>query len=258
MEKSDEKHASEPREWADDEDGWRGLADSYDWPERHPGMPTVEEASRQADPILWVRACRDPDCVFYAAGYSPGESDARRMYGLELVRESRWMQWIEIDHRFLDWEGPGDYNYRVDESWSPVRASEVLRRDPGYRPIPEEERCIHPLHPFVTSPDFGTLKASLGGAVAIHTLAIVGGDFDADRDGHRLGTHWTPMGWLNLEEREAWAREDVAQGKMSVAVRDLESVPPEWRPYVVSFDDLPDDGPCEVFYTRGMYYVRPK
>jgi hypothetical protein len=258
MEKSDEEHANEPWEWADDEDGWRGLADSYDWPERYPGMPTVEEASRQTDPILWVRAWRDPGCVFYAAGYSPGEHDARRIYGLELERELRWMEWVEIDRRFLDWEGPGDYNFRVDESWSPVRASEVLRRDPGYRPIPEEERSIHPLHPFVTSSDFGTLKASLVGAVAIHTLAIVRGDFDADRDGHHLAAIRTPMGWLNLEERQAAAREMATQGRMSVAVRDLDSVPPEWRPCVVSFDEMPDGGPCEVIYIRGMYYVRPK
>jgi hypothetical protein len=258
MGEDDKNGPGEPWKWPTDGAYWEGLADCCGWPEEYPGMPTVEQASRQADPVLWVRAWNQPDYVFYAAGCTLGEWDDRWIYGLLLMHGPKWFEWIQVDRWRLDTLDIGWFDLRVDESWSPVRASAVLRRYPELKHIPEEKRDEHPLHPFVTSPDFRTLKASLGVTVAITSLAIVGEDFDADRDGRRLGTLWTPMGWLNLEEREARARAMARQGKMSVAVRDLAPVPPEWRPYAMSFDDLPDDGPCEVFYTRGMYYVRPK
>lgn len=151
------RHEEVPEEPKNERAG-RDLRDeSPSWHELYPGLPSVEAARRDEDPIFWIRTGdyrRDTDpslCQtwFYVAGYSAdvllgfeGPSGgfaailsysqfwrgcATRFYGLMVNDDDHTMEWREIDDDFLEYEGPGYLELTVDESWQPTRSSDVLK-----------------------------------------------------------------------------------------------------------------------------------
>ena len=143
----------------------RSLRDHLPWRDLFPGMPTVEAARQEEDPVFWAKADefygedvegaeRKNVDSFFLAGYSAdglpppfkGLGGAsldilsvgqfrrrhdRRFYGLMISPPDRTMHWKEIGDQCLEYEGPGYLDVCLDESWEPKRYSEVLKDYPA-------------------------------------------------------------------------------------------------------------------------------
>jgi hypothetical protein len=145
----------------------RSLRDDLPWRDLFPGLPTVEAARQEEDPVFWAKADEfygeyveggEQKAVesFFLAGYSvdglrpplKGPRGAslnilsvgqflrrydRRFYGLMISPPDGTMHWKEISDRCLEYEGPGYLEVCLDESWEPKRYSEVLKDYPACR-----------------------------------------------------------------------------------------------------------------------------
>jgi hypothetical protein len=136
------------------------------WRDLFPGLPTVEAARQEEDPVFWAKADdyysvsvegaerEEVHESFFLAGYSvdglpaPSEGSGggsldllslgqflrgcdRRFYGLTVCPPEGTMHWKEISDRCLEYEGPGYLEVRLEESWKPKRYSEVLKDYPA-------------------------------------------------------------------------------------------------------------------------------
>ena len=118
------------------------LRQAVPWRELFPGLPTVEVARRDEDPVFWLRT-NDDGSWYHVAGYSidaaPGvipsdgeftRGSSTRFWGLMVEYWYKSMRWTEIDDGFLDRQGPGYLSLGLDRSWQPKRLSELLRTIP--------------------------------------------------------------------------------------------------------------------------------
>jgi hypothetical protein len=236
------------------------LNDFVDWPRLYPGLRRIELVHLcgfNPDPLLVLKADSDPgNDTFLVAGYSTNEfNQEERFYGLMLYHEEKEMAWLEIHEPELQWEGPGWCRYVVDEAWQPRRFSEVAEQYSAYGFVPEEGQRRHPRYPLVTARDLGELKGWLEKAQDIPTVALVGDFFDVARARCLLAMVPLGMGQYDGRVRESRALELAAHGLLRLAVKDLASVPEEWRPYALPLGDLPYSQRCEVTYAGSMYYV---
>lgn len=227
------------------------------WRKFYPKLPTVEAVHRDKDPVLWIKASVQDGRSFYVAGYSSNNYSDIIYYGLMADPNTKTMEWMGVDDELLHWEGPGEIELIVDESWKPKRFSEDEELHPSFTFIPESECRQHPRYPLVTATTIGALRSHLREAQDIGSVAFIGDDFD-DRMKGPLSIKQTGINQYNYKAREMSALELASRGLIRVGVKDPAAVPEEWRPYVLSWDALPDDQPCEITYTGGMYYVRLK
>jgi hypothetical protein len=133
------------------------LGDNLRWDELYPGLPTVEVARLEEDPIFWMRFRHDEwfegewsegkTAWFYMAGFSMDGLPTTmsilsvsqflrgydgRFYGLVVYESERRMQWREFDEDYFDDSGPVQFHFTLDESWRARRFSEVVKDHPGY------------------------------------------------------------------------------------------------------------------------------
>lgn len=144
------------------------LLDVESWSKRYPGMPSVEVAREQEDPVLLMKTddnlpeYGEPGTSFYVAGYSTDgipvyghtsggslcvmsvtqfmNGGATRFFGLLLDHQKNEMRLEEIDDDLLSYEGPGSLQLWVDQAWQPRRLSEVIGEHPEYEMLTDDDR----------------------------------------------------------------------------------------------------------------------
>lgn len=192
--------------------------------------------------------------TFFVAAYSNSYCRSEQFFGLLLDHETRQMEWVEFDGRQLNWDGPGEIAFIVDESWRGVWFSEFVKQYPGYALVPEEQRRRHPRYPLVMAKNLGELKVSLHKAQDIDTVALVGHYFDLKMPDRYESAVKPYSGHFGEQERDALELAEC--GLLRVAAKNLVQVPEQWQPYALSLSELPDEQRCEVDYSASMYYVR--
>jgi hypothetical protein len=140
----EDNRRSDLEESYDDSDP-RDLLNSY-WRYTYPDVPTVEDAARQHDPMLWICTHdeRSRGTAFYVTGYSEDDlMGSCRFSGLLVDHREKAVRCMvvrdygngpEADNTGGDGEPlPEGMGFVIDSTFRPEKTSELLKGHPDYR-----------------------------------------------------------------------------------------------------------------------------